>query len=77
MTTDSIWCEECDEEFEVEADISFTTERHPYGSTTAEERLVEIDGGPWPDTCPNCGHAYDEQRALDRLIERAADERYD
>lgn len=77
MTSATMLCANCDAEFEVEAEVWFTTERHPYGSTTAAEHLVEVDGDPTPDACPDCGQPYDIDKALDRIIEAADTERWE
>lgn len=77
MTSVTLWCENCDGEFEVETEVEFVTEHHPYGSTTAAEHLVEWDGDPTPDACPDCGQRYDIDKALDLIIETASNERWD
>jgi hypothetical protein len=83
MTYISITCpnEECEAEIEdIEAEVTDASTRHPYGSTTALEKLVEIEMVDSEIKCAECGYVltgkeYDEVE--DRLIETAQEEAYE
>lgn len=74
MTTVITNCPECDAEVEIEGNVIFETQWHPYGSTTAAEELVfvEIES----NRCPECGMepALEEGAASDWLAETAQQE---
>lgn len=75
MTTN---CPECDAEKEVEADVEFTSQYHPYGSTTAREDLVEVEVIT-DDLCAECGYELTAKQMdviRDVLVEVAQNERY-
>jgi len=74
-------CPNCDEEIaDIEADIAFDFQYHPYGSTTAREDLIEVEAAPDEIVCGECGYHYTAKEidaVVDRLVEIANDMRYD
>lgn len=81
MTLISYDCPECGEEIaDIEADVSFDHQDHPYGSTTAREELVEIEMHDDKIKCEECGYVLDGKEYADvedRMQTTAQDERWD
>jgi hypothetical protein len=62
--------EACEADIDVEGDVAFGHDDHPYGSTTAREYHTEVEVyGPL--NCPECGAALDEEEIADEMIEAA------
>jgi len=83
MTYISITCpnEKCEEEIEdIEADVNFSHDYHPYGSTTAREDHVEIEMHDSEIKCESCGYVLtgkEYSEVEDKMQAVAQDERND
>ena len=62
--------EECPGDIEVTGTASFSTEHHPYGSTTASEELVEVEVDPI-EPCAICGFQLSTGDVEHELLEKA------
>ena len=70
MNYATVNCPECDEEIDVEGEVIFGHDDHPYGSTTAREDWVEVEVyGPLK--CPECAEELDNEALEEALVEAA------
>lgn len=70
MSYATVNCPECGEEVDVEGEVIFGHDDHPYGSTTAREHHVEVEVyGPLK--CPECSAVLDKEWLEDELIAEA------
>ena len=80
MTLVDYTCPNCDEEIEdIEADVEFSHDDHPYGSTTAREHHVEIEMNDDEIKCESCGYVLtgkEYNEVEDKMQVAAQDERY-
>ena len=67
-------CPACDAEIEdIEGEVFFCRQGHPYGSTTAYEQVDEVDV-PGEIVCPECGYTFngaEYDRVREHLHEHA------
>lgn len=56
---------------DIEGDVLFDTQYHPYGSTSVPEDITEIEG-PAEVTCDECGYKLTAEE-IDRVQERLID----
>ena len=70
MSYATVNCPVCDEEIDVEGEVTFGHDDHPYGSTTAREYWTEVEVyGPMK--CPECAEELDQEALEEALVEAA------